>query len=88
MLSINPYHVFDFDFYNMTALHWACKKGYKDIVELLLSYHSDVDGVDILYRTPLMLSIEENHLEITHILLSHGAYPWSTAISDLKSVLE
>lgn len=72
----------------MTALHWACKKGYKDIVELLLSYHSDVDGVDILYRTPLMLSIEENHLEITHILLSHGAYPWSTAISDLKSVLE
>ncbi|CAK70195.1 unnamed protein product (macronuclear) [Paramecium tetraurelia] len=87
-LSINPYLVFDFDFYNMTALHWACKKGYVQLVELLLQYHSDVDGVDILYRTPLILSIEENHLEITHILLAHGAYPWSTAITDLKTVLE
>lgn len=41
-----------------------------------------------MYRTPLILSIEENHLEITHILLSNGAYPWSTALSDLKTCLE
>ncbi|CAD8044393.1 unnamed protein product [Paramecium primaurelia] len=88
LLSINPYLVFDFDFYNMTALHWACKKGYVELVELLLQYHSDVDGIDILYRTPLILSIEENHLEITHILLANGAYPWSTAITDLKTVLD
>lgn len=70
LLAVCPYLVFDFDFYNMTALHWACKKGYVELVELLLKYHSDIDGVDILYRTPLILSIEENHLEITHILLS------------------
>ncbi|CAD8136425.1 unnamed protein product [Paramecium octaurelia] len=87
-LQINPYLVFDYDFYNMTALHWACKKGYLEIVEILLKYHSDIDGVDILYRTPLMLSIQENHLEVAHLLLTNGAYPWSTAITDLKSVLE
>jgi ankyrin repeat protein len=57
--------VFDYDFYNMTALHWACKKGYYNIAELLLNYQSDIDGVDILYRTPLILSIEENHLDVT-----------------------
>lgn len=49
--------VFDYDFYNMTALHWACKKGYLEIAEILLKHHSDIDGVDILYRTPLILAI-------------------------------
>lgn len=28
LLEMNPYLVFDFDYYNMSALHWACKKGY------------------------------------------------------------
>ncbi|CAD8140307.1 unnamed protein product [Paramecium octaurelia] len=87
-LQINPYLVFDYDFYNMTALHWACKKGYLQLVEILLKYHSDIDGVDILYRTPLILSIQENHLDVAHFLLMNGAYPWSTAITDLKSILE
>lgn len=41
----------------MTALHWACKKGYYDLAQLLLKYHSDVDGIDILNRTPLYLAI-------------------------------
>ena len=27
-------------------------------------------------------------MEITHILLANGAYPWSTAITDLKTVLD
>ncbi|CAD8146002.1 unnamed protein product [Paramecium pentaurelia] len=87
-LQINPYLVFEYDFYNMTALHWACKKGYIQMVEILLKYHSDIDGVDILYRTPLILSIKEDHLDVAHILLINGAYPWSTAITDLKSILE
>lgn len=38
LLQISPYLVFDYDFYNMTALHWACKKGYYNIAELLLNY--------------------------------------------------
>lgn len=57
LLLLNPYLVFDFDFYNMTALHWACKKGYIEIVEVLLKYNADVDAIDILHRTPLILCI-------------------------------
>lgn len=72
----------------MTGLHWACKKGYLNLVELLLNYKADVDAVDLLHRTPLILSIEENHLDITHLLLVKGAYIWSTALTDLHSVLE
>lgn len=57
LLEYNRYLVFDFDFYNMTALHWACKKGLVEMVELLIKNHADVDAVDILHRTPLYLAI-------------------------------
>lgn len=57
LLDFNRYLVFDFDFYNMTGLHWACKKGLIDMAELLIKNHADVDAVDILHRTPLYLAI-------------------------------
>lgn len=87
LLLINPYLVFDFDYYNMSALHWACKKGYSEIVDLLMSYHADIDAIDVLNRTPLILAIQGNYLEIVYQLLLHGAYPWSTPMSDLTSAV-
>ena len=57
LLKQNPYLVFDFDFYNMTALHWACKKGYFEMAELLVKNFADVDAIDVLNRTPLILTI-------------------------------
>ena len=57
LLEKNRYLVFDFDFYNMTGLHWACKKGLVEMAELLIKNHADVDAVDILHRTPLYLAI-------------------------------
>lgn len=49
--------MFDFDFFNMSALHWASKKGLYEMAEILIKFHSDVDGIDILNRTPLYLAI-------------------------------
>jgi len=67
----------------MSALHWACKKGYLEIMQLLLKYHADVDAIDVLNRTALILAVNGNYREIVHELLINGAYPWSTTMSDL-----
>lgn len=60
-LITHPYLVFQYDYYNMTALHWACKYGYLDMVRMLLHYHADFDALDLMNRTPLSIAIIENH---------------------------
>ncbi|CAD8212802.1 unnamed protein product [Paramecium pentaurelia] len=87
-LLTHPYLVFQYDYYNMTALHWACKYGYLDMVRMLLHYHADFDALDLMNRTPLSIAITENHQEIVKLLLTHGAYPWSTGLTDLNGPLQ
>ncbi|CAD8113055.1 unnamed protein product [Paramecium sonneborni] len=87
-LITHPYLVFQYDYYNMTALHWACKYGCLDMVRLLLHYHADFDALDLMNRTPLSIAIIENHQEIVKLLLTHGAYPWSTGLIDLNALLQ
>ena len=53
--------MYQYDYYNMTALHWACKYGYLDIVRMLLHYHADFDALDLMNRTPLSIAIVENN---------------------------
>lgn len=71
----------------MTALHWACKYGYLEMVRMLLHYHADFDALDLMNRTPLSIAIIENHKEIVKLLLTHGAHPWSTSLTDLNGPL-
>ena len=61
----------------------AAKKGYKEIVELLLAHNADLDA-----GLPLYFAIDHEHNEIAHLLLDHGAradmdsYPSMFRISD------
>ena len=48
----------------MTALHWACKRGYYKIVQFLIKNGSDLDYEDIIGRTPLYFAIENNYSTI------------------------
>ncbi|CAD8202440.1 unnamed protein product [Paramecium octaurelia] len=86
-LEKNKYIVFDFDYFNMTALHWSSKKGLYEMTEFLIKNHADVDAIDILNRTPLYLAIQENNIPIIELLLRHKAYPWSTSMTDLGEVV-
>lgn len=72
----------------MTALHWACKHGYVDMVRMLLHYHADFDAIDLMNRTPLSIAIQENHKEIVKLLLIHGANPWSSTLTEIKPLNE
>ena len=57
----------------LTALMHACKGGYLNIAELLLSKGAVVDRRDIKERyTALMMASYHNHFEISELLISEG----------------
>ena len=55
-------------------LHYACKLGFTEITKLLLEEDPEVvNCISYSRRTPLHLSAENGHFEITAILVSKGA---------------
>ena len=61
----------------LTALMHACKRGYLNIAELLLSKGAVVDRRDIKERyTALMMALRHNHFEIAKLLISEGLGGW------------
>ena len=72
----NPSNFIDApDFEENAALHLACRKSYKEIVELLLSQGTKLlDGEAHLGRhTPLHLAAAHGHVDLVESLISHGA---------------
>jgi ankyrin repeat protein len=63
----------------MTALHYAARSGHRDVVELLLRYHSDVNALDNRSRTALMEACHggpwkfEPADDVIQLLLDHNA---------------
>jgi ankyrin repeat protein len=63
----------------MTALHFAARAGYIDVVDVLLRHHSDVNALDKRGRSALMEACHggpwkfEPADEIVQLLLDHGA---------------
>lgn len=55
-----------------TALHFACCKGYSDIVRLLLAHHADCNSVDKLGNTPLHLAVCTTSKQTIDLLLKAG----------------
>jgi ankyrin repeat protein len=64
----------------MTALHYAARSGHRDVVEILLRYHSDVNALDNRSRTALMEACHggpwkfEPAEDIIQLLLDHNAH--------------
>jgi ankyrin repeat protein len=63
----------------MTALHYAARSGHRDVVEILLRYHSDVNALDNRSRTALLEACHggpwkfEPAEDIIQLLLDHSA---------------
>jgi len=57
-----------------SALHYACRLGFKDVVNKLLDARTDADCRDGLHGyTPLMVGATHGHDEICRLLLERGA---------------
>jgi hypothetical protein len=48
MLTWNKYLVYDFDHVYLTGLHWAAKRGFKPIVEVLIAKGSNLESKDLV----------------------------------------
>jgi serine/threonine-protein phosphatase 6 regulatory ankyrin repeat subunit B len=46
--------------------------GYKDLVELLLTNHADINAKDDTGRTPLSFAVLHNYKDLAELLRQHG----------------
>ncbi len=67
--------MYDFDYTNQTALHWAAKRNEVEMVEFLIKKKSRVDPRDSAGRTPLLLATKKRHLAVVKALLRAKARP-------------
>ena len=75
MLSENKFLVHDYDYHKQTPLHWAVKRKFNEIVEIIINSGASIDHKNTSGRTPLHLAAEYNNLEATIILLKEMADP-------------
>ncbi len=57
----------------MAPIHYACSKGYRDIVKLLLEKEADVSMVSNRSVTPLHMAVSSGNKEIIKMLVDAGA---------------
>ena len=50
-------------------LYWVCRKGYRDVVDLLIKYGVRVTTMDDGGTTPLKEACQNGYLEIAELLL-------------------
>ncbi len=70
---------------NLTPLHWACKLNNFEALKLLLNFY-DINSKDNFGNTPLHYACINQNLIITNYLLSKGASPYITNISNLSPI--
>jgi len=73
LLKHNPDLVFSKDHEGRTPLHAAAWQGHKNVAELLLANHAEVNLEGNHGRTPLQLAAHQGHKEMVELLLANGA---------------
>jgi len=56
-----------------TPLHYAAQEGHKDVAELLLANHADVNAKTFNGATPLHLAAQRGHKDVVELLLANHA---------------
>lgn len=57
-----------------------------DIVNLLLKFGADIEAVDMAGRTPVVIAVKNQSINIMRILFIRGASPYVKSLSD-KSMM-
>ncbi len=72
MLEDNPDLISNTDDGGLSLLHWAAIKGHKEIAELLLAEHAEINFVDSSGYTPLHYAVTGCHNDVAEFLRQHG----------------
>ena len=83
---INVLHIFEYDYFRQTPYHWAAKRGYNQILSILLDYGNHINQLDNEHRTPLWLAAKQNLYFTCEILLQKQANPFITNSEGKKPV--
>src|SRR6266496_569963 len=68
------------DLHGLTPLHIATKKGYPDIVTLLMEVGADVNSIEaVLQEMPLHFAAAGGHIEVVDVLLAANADTTATS---------
>lgn len=68
--------LFEFDYFGQSPFHWAAKRNYVSLLNLLLKFGSPINTFDHLKRTPLHLACLNEHVESIMVLLENEANPF------------
>ncbi|KAL4454034.1 hypothetical protein ABPG73_009833 [Tetrahymena malaccensis] len=86
-LMKDKYLVYQFDNTLQTPLHWAAKRGFLQIAEMLISKNCDIDSRDELGRTPLYFAYREGYNQMGKLLLLQKASPWSNKKNNIDQMV-
>nr|XP_042118621.1 ankyrin repeat domain-containing protein 26-like isoform X8 [Peromyscus maniculatus bairdii] len=75
LITLGKCSVYDRDYKNRTALHFACVYGRLPVVNVLVNNNCEIDAFDKNHITPLMKSVQCWKQKCAAILLEHGADP-------------
>ncbi|XP_037067569.1 putative ankyrin repeat domain-containing protein 19 [Peromyscus leucopus] len=75
LITLGKCSVYDRDYKNRTALHFACVYGRLPVVNILVNNNCEIDAFDKNHITPLMKSVQCWKQKCAAILLEHGADP-------------
>ena len=86
ILDSNKFIVLDYDYFNMTALHWAAKYNFYQILPKIFEYGSHIDLKNYIGDTPLLISVKHKFIESTIFLLLYFASPFVKDSKGLNSL--
>ncbi|KAK0113913.1 hypothetical protein ONS96_014763 [Cadophora gregata f. sp. sojae] len=59
--------------YDGTPLHWAIVRHFVDVARLLLDYNAELETLNCVFQTPLLVATSVQEWEIAKLLVSKGA---------------
>ena len=76
LLDKYKYLVLDYDYFNMTPLHWAVKYNFYQIIPKLVGYGANVNSQNYIGETPLLIGVKRKFMESVVFLLIYIASPF------------
>ena len=69
-------YLYQYDYFQQTAFHWAAKLGYERMLEMFLTFSKRCNIYDKKMRTPLYLAAMNNQKRCVELLINKGGNPF------------
>lgn len=84
IIQNNKNILMEIDYFGQSGYHWAAKRGYNNVLNVLIANGKHINMTDKKKRTPLFLAAKSNYYDTCELLLQNGANPFMINIEDKK----